>query len=156
MGMAMDVTCNQCGYNERFFIGSGFNYDPNSIFHGDMTNLRMTVIDPVERLRVRDIIFSHPNAYVPHSDSCIYRCPYCHKLYGKYYFKILYGDESYSPSYVCSRCECKLERLDCNGWEIFTDGQFQVFHSRKQPLKLWCPNCIHGPLELSDGHFDWC
>ena len=136
MGMVMDAVCNQCGYNQRFFIGVGFKHMPNSIFYGEMVNLRMMVIDPVERLRIQDIIFSHPSAYVSKSESCIYRCPYCNKLYGKYYFKLIYGDESYSPNYICSRCETKLEQLDSSWLTTYSNEYFQVFNSQKQPLKL--------------------
>lgn len=135
MGSTVNFLCSKCGYHQRFFIGYGFNYDTKYIFYKGMPLFRMMVKNPEERVRIRDIMYLHPNAKVLGSESRIYHCSYCRNLQENYCFEINYENEVYFPHYYCSRCETQMEPMDMK-WLI-------------------CPDCGSKEMECKDSEFDW-
>lgn len=155
MGITVKLFCGKCGCHRLFFLGFGFNHDSRYIFYDSMCNLRLMVESPQERVNIRGIMFSHPDAKVLESECRIYYCPYCGNLHENYYFKINYGNGEYSPRYYCSRCETELELLDTNWSTVCSNEPLQFFNCKGMPIKLSCPDCGRGKMRCADGSIDW-
>lgn len=154
MGATINLSCDKCGYHQLFFVGFGFNHDATYIFYENMYNLRMMVKSPQERVHIRNIMLSHPDAKVLKSECRIYHCPYCNNLQENYYFKINYENKEYCPHYYCSRCETELELYDTNWMTMCSSEPWQFFNSNGKPINLSCPDCGSKEIKYYDS-FDW-
>lgn len=154
MGTALDLICDKCGYNHRFFVGCGFRYDITTIFYTDMLGLRPFIKSPEERVNIRNILLSNPEAIILGSESRIYHCPYCGDLQVNYYFKIHYGNEEYGPHYYCPRCETDMEPLNTN-WQTMCSEPLPFFNHKGKPIILSCPDCGSKEIRRCDSCLDW-
>lgn len=154
MGVALDLICDKCGYYHRFLVGCGFRYDITMIFYNNMLELRQFIKSPEERVNIRNILLSNPEALILGSEDRIYRCPYCGDLQVNYYFKIHYGNEEYFPHYYCPRCETDMKPLDID-WKSMCNESLHFFNHKGQLITLSCPDCGSKEIRCYDGGFDW-
>lgn len=154
MGSTIKISCNNCGYNRCFFIGFGLYDDDVSIFYGNMPQLFKKVLNPETRITVRSIMKNVSNARILKSEHTIYHCSYCNNLEEHYFFRIVYEDIEYSPTYFCTYCETKMNPLNSNWITRKGEESLQFFDQTGKTIELFCRKC-RNRLFYQDTGFDW-
>ena len=104
MGSGITVTCKTCREEESFWLGIGMMY---SDLKNVITNVHYTRRDVV--LKILD---EHDVSKTKFEHRLFY-CQKCHRLYERFYVKILYdSSELYESIFKCNKCKRVLSPVD--------------------------------------------
>lgn len=137
--MGIFVSCDQCGYQERFREGKGmFGW-------AGFENLKL-FLNSRQLKRIAKII---GNLTVTECDinMATYLCHHCGSLNERLDYDLIFGKKGhYSPPHNCSKCRNLLiEKIDLKEFvNAESDGDVRTFS---------CPKCRHSPLAI--GMFLW-
>jgi DNA-directed RNA polymerase subunit RPC12/RpoP len=173
MGIGFDLKCKSCDYGVSILEGIGMAHYHENIFpkfipkylvddvndgpfsdydmsHGRRRPLLFEFVRSKQILKeTREML--NKGADVGEYGHALYDCPGCHRIFNKFHYKLILGDEEYEPDHECSHCRKVLKRaamkIDDNDVVrmIYVDGGESDWH---------CPNC-GGDVLMNSGGFLW-
>lgn len=149
MGYTIKIECQECDYQQKFFVGEGFRYDPKYIFYGDKPRLSNFIKDKEEQKLISKFM-EYTNVQIGGSEERIYRCSKCNQLCDRYYYFIKFDGGKYTPNYKCTNCDYPLEML-----KDIKEGQKIFLCAEGKKAEINCPQCGGSKIICVDGGFDW-
>jgi len=104
MGSGFATLCTNCDSGEQFLLGVGMQYHSLiNVISSVQGGARKKVVEIMENHDVHDCQFEH----------CLYACPDCNTLHGRFYVHLEYDDgKVYEQAFRCGRCRTLLVVAD--------------------------------------------
>jgi hypothetical protein len=158
MGTIIDFNCKECKNNIEYYIGIGFMYFQDNVFHKNIyENEKPIIYDLVKNIEIKNIVVEKlRNGFIPDDEygKELYYCKKCKTVDIMFYFSLFKNDEIFIPKYECDICNDKLERLENilekNDIE-YNNRTFEL----KYNLEIKCKKCGSNNIKFSEcGNWD--
>lgn len=131
MGIACNLNCGHCSYNQNVFLGIGFNY-----IH--LSSILEWYEEKEGRQYIREFINNKETSFECYDG--LYVCQKCCYLLNKVHLHMKSGTQSYTNTHTCPRCNTQMPSkplVDINQSDV-----------------LDCPDCGQEKLKVSF-YMDW-
>ncbi|GED71852.1 hypothetical protein BRE01_55540 [Brevibacillus reuszeri] len=131
MGVAYNLTCKRCSYNQNVFLGIGFRYMY-------LTDILEWYEEPIGKERLREFSKDEITKHVCYHG--LYLCNECKFLLNAVYLHLESHSDIYTNRYNCPRCSGVMPAKPI-------DDEIEA-------VALACPDCGHANL-VCRSYMDW-